>query len=912
MSPKFKNTPEASRNSAPSVTNLRVNLRENPIGICARKPRLSWRQVDKRHGAAQMAYRIQAATSPHNFAQQDLLWDTGRIDTDVSLDIAYDGPPLSSRERVYWRVAIWDAWGKLSKWSKTAFFEAGLLEPSDWQAKWIGRLDKGDKGSVPSPYLRKEFSLRDEPVRSARLYVTARGLFEASINGAKVSEDRFAPGWTEYGKTIPYLTYDVSKLLNKNVNAIGVVLGDGWYRGNLFFPPTRANYGDQLSLLCQLEIDYADGKRQVVKSDEEWASSTGPIRASDIYDGESYDARKEMPGWNKPDFRSSSSWKAAHTFPPPNADILPRNGPLTRSQENLKAISITAHSRDRYIFDFGQNMTGAVELKINGEAGQKIILRFAEMLKSDGTLYLDNLRSAKATDQYICSGEADETYFPTFTYHGFRYVQISGLKTKPTKNTLTAHVLHCDMERTGNFECSNPQLNQLQSNIQWGQKGNFLELPTDCPQRDERLGWTGDAQVFIPTATFNYDVSSFFVQWIQTLNDGQTGDGAYPDIAPDVFSLRRDLKFAIDTNSHRHGNAGWADAGIICPWEIYRAYGDATLLEGYYSHMVSWIDYQEGTSNGLIRPATAYGDWLAVDAIRPDWSSTPCELVGTAYFAKTTDIMIRIANLFGYEEDIERFTKLRNDIGIAFRKEFVSPNGLLVGDSQTAYLLALAFDLLESPQRERSLKRLVQLIERRENHLSTGFLGTPLLCPVLSRYGLHDLAYRILLQTSYPGWLYPIENGATTMWERWNSWTKDSGFGDDGMNSFNHYAYGAIGEWLYRTVGGIDQTSKSIGYKKLLIRPQAGGGLQWAKTSLQTPQGLARCEWSIEGTTFELLVEIPPNAIAEVHVPARNSDSIEFLSEPTWERIHTKPYTYGQQAGIYTLPAGVFRFRSQR
>lgn len=896
---------------AAKATHLRVNLRVNPIGIGNLKPRLSWQLHDPRPGAAQMAYQVQAALHEPNFETDNLAWDTGRIDTDGNLDIAYDGPSLNSRQRIYWRVAVWDAWGVMGHWSEPAFFEAGLLETSDWVGEWIGRIDKGDQASVPIPYLRREFQLPHKTVSTARLYVSARGLFEISINGEPATEDRFAPGWTEYEKNIPYLVYDVTALLNKGDNAIGAIVGDGWFRGNLFNPPARSNYGDQLSMICQLEVSYEDGQQLTIASDSRWKSSTGPIRQSDIYNGETYDARKEIPSWDKPGFKATR-WTKVDRFDPPQAEISPRHGPLTRKQERLQAKSIKELGKGRFVYDFGQNMTGAAELRINGKRGQKITLRFAEMLNSDGSLYTENLRFAKATDQYICSGNSPETFFPRFTYHGFRYVEISGLEKKPNKKLLTAIALHSEMDQTGSFECSNPDLNQLQNNIRWGQKSNFLEIPSDCPQRDERLGWTGDAQVFLPTAAFNLDVSSFFAQWIETLNNGQTAGGAYPDISPDVFSVRKDLKFSIDTHSDRHGNAGWSDAGIICPWELYKAYGDASLLERCYSHMVSWIDYQERTSDKLIRPSTEYGDWLAVDAIKPEWAPTPCELVGTAYFAYSTALMAKIASIFGYEEDAERFSNLRERIGEAFRHEFMTPSGLLAGDTQTAYLLALSFDLLGESCKERALARLVQLIEKKENHLSTGFLGTPILCPTLSRFGMTDLAYRVLLQKTYPGWLYPIENGATTMWERWNSWTKDRGFGDDGMNSFNHYAYGAIGQWLYRTAGGIDQLENSIGYKRLRFKPEPGGGLTWAKTSLKTPQGLARCEWKTNGTVFEMEVQIPPNAIGEIHVPAQNSESIEFLGEPTWERIHTKPFKYSQQSGIFTLPAGTFRFRSER
>ncbi|MBD5781633.1 family 78 glycoside hydrolase catalytic domain [Pelagicoccus sp. NFK12] len=889
--------------------NLKANSRINPIGLDDSTPRLSWQLADKRYGAAQSSYQIQASSRKDAWDASDLLWDTGRVQSDRSLHLPYGGPNLQSGQQVFWRTRIWDAWKKVGPWSEVASFETGLLHAEDWKAKWIGLKDEGAKESVPCPHLRKEFSL-DTPIASGRLYVSARGVCQLFVNGKPVTADRFAPGWTEYDKTLHTFSYDVTELLETGANAIGIILADGWFRGNLFHPTIRANYGDQLSALAQLEIVDAQGKTHSVVTDESWKSATGPYLAADIYDGETYDARKQMPGWSSPGFKASG-WKKATCYPAPEATLKPRIGPPVRVQETLKPQSTKRSGPNSYIADFGQVITGVARIKVREGKGKKITLQFAEMLNPDGSLYRENLRYAKATDHYVCRGEGTETYEPLFTYHGFRYMEISGVSSKPTPASLQALVLHSDMEATGSFQCSHPDINQLQSNIVWGQKGNFLELPTDCPQRDERLGWTGDAQVFAPTANFNFDTSTFFREWIRTLVDSQAPDGSFPDISPDLFASNTKRPFSIPLVSEHFGNAGWADAGVICPWETYLSFGDKSILEDNYDAMSAWIDYQESTSHELIRPVTVYGDWLAPDAPRPEWAPTPSDLIGTAYFARTTEIMIDVAKLLGRPDDQSRFEKLHQNIKLAFRNAFTAPSGLLVGDTQTAYLMALAFDLLEGEQRSRAIERLLHTIERRGNHLSTGFLGTPLLCPTLSKVGHSDMAYRVLMQKTYPGWLFPVSNGATTMWERWDSWTPEKGFGDTGMNSFNHYAYGAIGQWLYNTVGGISQESGSSAYKRILFTPTPGNGINWAKTSLKSPYGLIRCEWKQSEGYFAMEVEIPPNSVGEVHIPARDHSAVEYLSEETWDRVHTRPYRYEKQHGIYALPAGVYKFKSQ-
>jgi alpha-L-rhamnosidase len=453
-----------------------------------------------------------------------------------------------------------------------------------------------------------------------------------------------------------------------------------------------------------------------------------------------------------------------------------------------------------------------------------------------------------------------EEWTPRFTFHGFRYVEVTGLDKKPSSDLLAALVLHTDMRPTGKFRCSSSLLNRLHRNISWGLRGNFLDVPTDCPQRDERLGWTGDAQVFIGTAAFHYDVREFFRKWLQDLRDGQRADGAYPDIAPDVLGKYGPQQF---------GNAAWADAGVVCPWEIYRHYGDKEILAENYDAMKRWIGYQRRTSKNLIRPRTAYGDWLAIDAVTAQNAPVPCDLVGTAYFAHTAGLMAKIAGVLGKKDDVRKFRKLHAEVLEAFCHAYVTPDGRVVGHCQTAYLLALAFDLLPAKLRPKAFAHLVDLIEARSCHLTTGFVGTPLLLPVLTRFGRTDLAYKILLQEDYPSWLYTVRNGATTMWERWNSYTKEHGFGDVGMNSFNHYAYGAVGEWMYGVIGGIRLLAP--GNKRILFAPEPGGGLTSASCELDTPQGRAACRWQLRGKTLRGEVEVPPRTKAELRLPGQRT-----------------------------------------
>ena len=737
--------------------------------------------------------------------------------------------------------------------------EMGLLNPSDWKAEWIQPVLNEDVSvSNPSPYLRKEFKLKGDIVR-ARAYISAHGLYEAELNGKRVGNQVFTPGWTSYNNRLQYQTYDVTGLLHKGRNAIGVILGDGWHRGNIGWVRNRNAYGDKLSLILQIDVTYSNGKTERILSDDSWSASTGPILLSDIYNGETYDARLENKSWSSIGF-DDKDWQKVKLVDLPKTTLICPQGPPVKRIEEIKPIAIIKTPKGETVFDMGQNMVGRLRIKVKGEAGSVITLYHAEVLDKDGNFYIENLRSAKQIVKYILKGEGEETYEPYFTFQGFRYVKVEDYTGELSKDDLTGIVIHSDYEPAGSFTCSNPLLNQLQHNIQWGQKGNFLDVPTDCPQRDERLGWTGDAQAFSRAASFNGDVASFFTKWLADLKADQFEDGRIPHVVPNVLG------------KNSGGAAGWADASTIIPWNIYLVYGDKRILEAQYSSMVNWVAYMtnEAGENYLWNTGDHFGDWLFY-SINNDVSGrsavTSKYLIAQAFFAHSVNLLTKTAKVLGKSEDVKKYTDLYENVKQAFLNEYVTPNGNLVSGTQTAYVLALNFDLLSESQREAAAEKLVKNIEQYKFHLTTGFLGTPYLCDVLSANGYLDIAYKLLLQETYPSWLYPVKMGATTIWERWDGIRTDGSFAEASMNSFNHYAYGAIGDWMYRVIGGIDTDKEQVGYKHIVINPRPGGELSYAETSYMSAYGEISSFWKTEGGTFHFELSIPANTTASVSLP---------------------------------------------
>ncbi|MEZ5105215.1 MAG: glycoside hydrolase family 78 protein [Draconibacterium sp.] len=839
------------------VTKPVCEYKENPVGIDVKKPRLSWQLLSDKQDVMQTAYEIRVADSPKNLANKSKqIWATGKVTGSESVNVEYGGPEPEPMQRFYWQVRVWDNYEKESKWSEPAFWEMGILDPKEWTASWISMpKEVKSEDSKPAQYFRKVFT-SEKRIKSARVYVTSKGTYQLFINGKKVSADLFAPGWTTYNKRIQYQTYDVTSMLQQK-NAIGAMVGDGWFRGTI---ARNLLYGDKLALLAQLQIDYVDGTSELVTTDNSWKVSTGPILQSDLYNGETYDARLEMQGWNEAGF-DDSKWHSTVEVNDSKDILVAQCGVPVRAIQEIKPVKLLKTPKGEVVFDMGQNMVGWVRLKVNGNKGDKVILKFAEVLDKEGNFYVENLRAAKCTDVYILKGGGEEIYEPYFTFHGFRFVKIEGLDKMPDLNQITGVVIHSEMTPTGTFVCSDSLINQLQHNIQWGQKGNFLDVPTDCPQRDERLGWTGDAQVFSPTAAFNYDVAAFYTKWLRDLAADQLPDGKVPDVVPDV-------RFG------RGGATAWADAALVVPWNTYLVYGDKRILEEQYSSMKGWVDYMTSRAGDdfLWTGDKHYGDWLAFATTSSSYpgATTEKDLIATAYYKYSSGLLSEIAEILGKKVDAEKYAKLSENIKKAFQHEFVTSGGRLISHTQTAYSLALTFNLLSEDLIPKAAKYLADDVKKM-GHLTTGFVGTPLLCESLSANGYEDLAYMLLNRKEYPSWLYPVTQGATTIWERWDGQKPDGTFQSVSMNSFNHYAYGAIGEWMYTYIAGIKIDEKNPGYKHFYLNPHPGGGLTNAKAEHLSMYGKISSSWKIEGQSTVYDFEIPPNTTATIILPGENS-----------------------------------------
>jgi len=715
------------------------------------------------------------------------------------------------------------------------------------------------RSSAPCPFLRKTFRL-EQPVKAARLTVTALGMYECEINGQRVGDHVFAPGWTAYDKRVMYQSHDVAPLLRQGENVIGAILGDGWYCGFVGWG-NRQLYGDRPRFLAQMDVLLADETMFSLVTDGTWTTTTGPIRESDLLMGEIYDARMELGRWSQTDY-AAEGWEPVLVDAINKAvSIEERLGPPVRRIEQITPRLISGN-QNQLIYDCGQNFSGRARISMRTTRDTVVRLRFAEILDPKGELYTENLRAARVTDYHICRGDGVEEWEPRFTFHGFRYIEVRGLKPEEVVE-LTGVVLHSDMRVTGHFKCSNELLNQLQHNILWGQKSNFLEIPTDCPQRDERLGWTGDAQVFVRTAAFNMDVRSFFHKWMRDVRDAQTAGGGIPPVVPEH-----------NLTNMEDGGPAWADATIICPWTIYLCYGDRKILENHYESMERFMDFlAQQRCIGRIRAHwsvakwVGFGDWLALDGSGICEGATPVDLIGTAFYAYDAAILAEVAAVLGRADDAAKYRQLHGEIAEAFRRRYVTPDGLMASGTQTSAVLALHLGLVEGEAKGLLARELAHDIEKRQFHLATGFVGTPYLLEVLEENGYLDVAYKLLEQETFPSWLYPVKNGATTIWERWDGWTAERGPQDKSMNSYNHYAYGAVGAWMYRTVAGLELDPSQPGYRHILFRPRPGGSLTWAEASLDTPHGLAAIRWEREGTGLRLDVTVPEGAQATLQPP---------------------------------------------
>ncbi|MCS7089716.1 MAG: glycoside hydrolase family 78 protein [Limisphaera sp.] len=782
---------------------------------------------------------------------------------------------------------------------------SALQEPVGWlpateiasygDAPW-GTVELEKSMQAPAVYLRKSFIL-GKRVRRGILFASALGVYELRVNGQPADRDVLSPGWTDYRKRVHYLGYDVTDLLRRGENVLAVVLGDGWYASYLAFTGRRHYYGERPRFIAQLHLEYTDGSTQTIGTDESWRASHGPVRAADLLMGCVYDARHEMPGWDRPGFHDSR-WQSVNVDEEVRVRLQAHPAPPIRRIETLPAVRVTEPKPGTYIFDLGQNMVGWVRLEARGRTGQKVVVRHAEVLNPDGTIYTENLRAARATDTYYLRGPRKRAYEPSFTFHGFRYVEVTGLDYRPALGDVTGVVVHTDLARVSSFECSEPLVNRLFLNTLWSQKGNFLDVPTDCPQRDERAGWTGDAQVFMKTACFNMDAPAFFTKWLVDLcEDSQREDGAFGDVAPHI-------------NVVGYGNTGWADAGPICCWQMWRMYGDCQILQRHYSALARFMNYLEQTSTNRVRGTGAYGDWLRLAG--PQHS----EVIGTAYYYYTASVMAELAAAAGYAADAERYRQLAGEIRQTFAQQFIREDGRIVdarGETgQTFYALAFALGLVPENLQAKVAAAFVRTVEERDWHLATGFLGTPMVLFALERAGHPDLAWRMALNKTYPSWLQQVIWGATTMWERWDGWHPERGFQDPGMNSFNHYWLGCVGEWLFTRAAGID--TDEPGFKSIVIRPlipRAGAGLSWVRAHYHSIRGRIESHWHRTENSLQMEIRIPPNATARVHVPTSDPSSVKESNRPLVESPAVNVLSQGPQEVVVQVGSGRYRFTAQ-
>ncbi|GGJ56029.1 glycoside hydrolase family 78 protein [Deinococcus roseus] len=824
-------------------------------GLGTGQPRLSWKTHTETSHWLQTHFEIEAvfANGEHH--------TTGQVSGRESVLVDWPFRPLKSREKVTLQVRTTGNDGHPSEWSAPLTLEAGLLESEDWTAQMVGpRREEDPQTPGPAPLLRKHFNLPGHP-RLARLYITSLGLHDTRINGQRVSDQLFSPGWTSYTTRLRYHTFDVTGLLKKGENAIGTMLGNGWYRGRLGFGGGRRNlYGNTLGLLAQLEVELETGQTVTLTTDDSWTWSEGPIQFDDIYDGERYDARKEQPGWDTADF-DDQGWKNVQTLPFNFTTLVAPEGPPVRRIESVKVQEVIQTPSGKTVLDFGQNLVGWLNIKVRGERGHTVTLRHAEVLEN-GELGIRPLRHAANTDTYTLKGNGVEVYEPHFTFHGFRYAQIENWPGELNPADIEAVVVHSDLERTGWFECSDPLINQFHQNVVWGMRGNFLDVPTDCPQRDERMGWTGDIQAFAPTASFLYDTRGFLSSWLRDLQAEQSPEGVVPFVVPNV------LEFGLSPV------AAWSDAATIVPWTQYQRFGDTGILKQQFESMKRWVDCLVALTGErkLWDMGFQYGDWLDPDAPpeRPENAKTPAAVVATAYFARSAQIVADAARVLGRDTDQVKYSQLAQQVRDAFQREYVTPSGRVLGDATTAYSLALEFQLInDGQQRQLAGRRLADLVRVSKHHISTGFVGTPIICDALCSVGEVETAHLLLTQTECPSWLYPVTMGATTVWERWDSMLPDGTINPGEMTSFNHYALGAVADFLHRCVAGLAPAGP--GYREIRFQPQVQGKFTSAAATFDSPYGRVESRWKVEGGTLECTVILPPNTTGTVHLPARDA-----------------------------------------
>lgn len=821
------------------LKDLTVSYRENPIGL-DELPRFSWKMCGGEQNLAQTAYRIVVTEG------KETVWDTGRIDSDQSLFIPYGGRERKAYTTYGIKVFVWDNYGNTDEIS--GIFETGILDTANWKAKWITHTM--EQGESACPVFRGSFPVEQNKVKSARIYASALGVYEMELNGQRVGDAYFAPGWTSYHNRVQYQAYDISDLLREN-NVLAITVGNGWYKGYLNCEGKNCFYGDRAAVCAEIRIEYEDGRTDCFVTDEGWTVSTGHIRSSELYMGERQD-------FTIPQMAQTGAALLGDEAIP--GKIVAQESEPVRITVQIPAQKMFRTPKGETVIDFGQNMAGFVRVRLPKLQGDMLRIRHAESLDKDGNFYVENLRSAASVDEYVYSGEdVGRTAAPHFTYHGFRYICVEGA-ADVNADDFTACALHTDMKKTGKFTCSHEKVDRLQQNIEWGQRSNFFDIPTDCPQRDERLGWTGDAQIFSATAMYNFNAALFYKKWLRDVAAETDDEHGVPHIVPNIVGPAT-------------GTAIWSDCATIIPWNLYRAYGDISVLEEQYGNMKQWVEYIRRACGKDILWMNGFqrGDWLSLDSdesLHLMSGGTDKNLVANVYYAYSVRILRDTAEALGKEEDRKEYAGLYETIAEGINQEYVTPNGRLVTETQTACALLLYFDLLAPKYRKRVIRALGDNLAAHNGHLTTGFAGTAYLSHALSENGLHRQAEELLLTEEYLGWLYAVNMGATTIWERWNSILPNGDFDTSGMNSLNHYSYGSIGDWLYRRVAGIDCLEP--GYKKILIRPTLTKGLSRVEASFESMYGTVSCNLCCADGKITVDIEIPPNTTAQIELPEKD------------------------------------------
>jgi alpha-L-rhamnosidase len=895
--------------------NLRCEYLVDPLAVDVPKPRLSWELAPtdpSARGLEQTAYEILLLPGSRSEDAAMPFWHSGKVESHDTCQIEYGGAAIKPGQQVIWSVRVWDNKGGCSERSQLGSWAVGLPTKQDWgAAQWIGDATPPKEGTdpLPAPMLRKTFASARRPTR-ATVYVTALGLYDLWLNGEHVGDHTLAPEWTDYTKRIQYQAYDVTPLIHEGDNCIGAILGDGWYAGKVGLAgivpngPRRAIYGRLPRLLLRLDLEYADSSSTTVITDGAWQTTlSGPIRANDLLDGEAYDARQELPGWCTPKF-DANAWTAAAIAPAPDAAIVAQSNEPIRVTHDLRAVAMTEPKPSVYVFDLGQNMVGRCRVRLTAKPGVTVTIRHAEVLNPDGTLYTTNLRGAAQTDRYTFRSDKEETYEPRFTYHGFRYVELTGLETKPSLDAVTGRVANSSAPEVGAFECSDPMVNRLWQNILWTQRGNLMSVPTDCPQRDERCGWMGDILAFAPTACFNMDMAAFFSKWVPDTRDAQAKDGRFADFSPHPY----------DPDKRFSGVPAWGDAGVFVPWVAYQYYGDKRILEDQYPAAVRWVEYIKSKNPDLLwknSRGNDYGDWLNADTLKlQGWpakgAEVPKDVFATIYFFRSTQIVSQMAGVLGKVDDEKNYAALADEIRAEFVKEYVGPAGVINGDTQAGYALALHFGLLPESMQAVATTRMLDRFKPYDGQISTGFHSTLPLMTQLSTRGHNDEAYRLLLNRKMPSWGYEIDHGATTVWERWDGFVEGRGYQDPGMNSFAHYAIGSVGQWMYETMLGI--TPDAPGFAKVKIQPRPGPGITWARGSYHSIRGEIASGWERKDGELRLRVTIPPNVKGRAILPTNDVAKVRLDGKPLSASLDVQHPVMGPDGPECEVGSGTYEF----